>query len=419
MRRGFSLIFFFLISLTMLSQTYWQEKVYSPLIKSVKFELEGVDFSLPVIRLGTDDKLILRFDDLVENTQRYNYTIIHCNYDWTQSELTPQEYIEGFESGYIENHSNSVNTIQRYLHYWQEFPSSMMRFLVSGNYIVKVYADDNTDKVVMVRRFMVVEDGANIRANPIMSRSPQTQRTMQEVDVFVSPTSNISFADPNRFLKVVVLQNQRRDNASLLKLRQYRANELEYSFDNANLFEAGNEFRNFDFTSLRTRSQTVSNFDYVDEQNVVILRPIINRKNIAYTTIGDLNGNYYVRSERANNFNLESDYAWVNFYLNTPVSLESDYYVWGELSDWYCNNQNKMTYNPTYRAYTAKLYLKQGFYNYMIMSSEKNNPSSFNLNEMEGNFSESNNSYNIFVYYRQPGYRYDSLIGYSKVDINK
>jgi hypothetical protein len=266
---------------------------------------------------------------------------------------------------------------------------------------------------------LVVEDGANIRANPIMSRSPQTQRTMQEVDVFVSPTSGMSFSDPNRFLKVVVLQNQRRDNASLLKLRQYRANELEYSFDNANLFEAGNEFRNFDFTSLRTRSQTVSNFDYVDEQNVVILRPIINRKNIAYTTIGDLNGNYYVRSERANNFNLESDYAWVNFYLNTPVSLESDYYVWGELSDWYCNNQNKMTYNPTYRAYTAKLYLKQGFYNYMIMSSEKNNPSSFNLNEMEGNFSESNNSYNIFVYYRQPGYRYDSLIGYSKVDINK
>ncbi len=78
-----------------------------------------------------------------------------------------------------------------------------------------------------------------------------------------------------------------------------------------------------------------------------------------------------------------------------------------------------MTYSPSYKAYTTSLYLKQGFYNYMIMSSEKNNPSSFNLNEMEGNFSETNNSYNIFVYYRKPGYNYDSLIGYSKVDINK
>ncbi len=419
MRKGFFLISFFLISLSLSSQTYWQEKVYSPLIKSVKLELEGVDFSLPVIRLNTDDRLLLRFDDLVEHTQRYSYTIIHCNYDWTQSELSPHEYIEGFESGYIENHNNSMNTIQRYVHYWQEFPSSMMRFLVSGNYVLMVYADDNPQKVVMVRRFMVVEDEANVRANVMYSRSPQTQRTMQEIDVFVSPKSSMSFADPNRFLKVVLLQNQRRDNASLLKLRQYRGNELEYSFDNANLFEAGNEFRNFDFTSLRTRSQSVSNFDYVDGQNIVLLRPIASRKNVAYTTIGDLNGNYYIRSERANNYDLESDYAWVNFYLNEPISMEKDYYVWGELTDWYANNQNKMQYNPKEKAYTASLYLKQGFYNYMIISSPKNNPSVLNLEDMEGNFSETNNSYNIFVYYKKPGHTYHSLIGYSKVDINQ
>ncbi|MFA7132293.1 MAG: DUF5103 domain-containing protein, partial [Bacteroidales bacterium] len=392
-------------------QDVWYEKVYNPLVKTVKFEIEGVDFSLPILRLGSEDKIILKFDELVEENKQYSYSIIHCNSDWTKSELQPQEYIEGFEHGIIENHLNSVNTIQRFVHYWQEFPSSMMKFLVSGNYILKVFQDDNPDNVIMVRRFMVYEQGANIRANAMMARSPDVQRLKQEVDVFISPASNMSFADPNRFVKVNVQQNGRRDNVSELKLRQYKSNELEYSFNNSNIFEAGNEFRNFDFTSIRIRSQNVSNFDYIDGNNIVKLRPVVNRSNLPYTTIGDLNGYYYIRNERADNNDLESDYAWVNFYLNVPINLEGSYYIWGELSDWYNNPQNKMEYDRSLNCYTLSLYLKQGFYNYMIMHKPNSSKLDYEIGKMEGNFSQTNNTYHIFVYYRKPGDYHDSLIG--------
>ena len=399
-------------------QDVWYEKVYNPLVKTVKFEIEGVDFSLPILRLGSEDKIILKFDELVEENKQYSYSIIHCNSDWTKSELQPQEYIEGFEHGIIENHLNSVNTIQRFVHYWQEFPSSMMKFLVSGNYILKVFQDDNPDNVIMVRRFMVYEQGANIRANAMMARSPDVQRLKQEVDVFISPASNMSFADPNRFVKVNVQQNGRRDNVSELKLRQYKSNELEYSFNNSNIFEAGNEFRNFDFTSIRIRSQNVSNFDYIDGNNIVKLRPVVNRSNLPYTTIGDLNGYYYIRNERADNNDLESDYAWVNFYLNVPINLEGSYYIWGELSDWYNNPQNKMEYDRSLNCYTLRLYLKQGFYNYMIMHKPNSSKLDYEIGKMEGNFSQTNNTYHIFVYYRKPGDYHDSLIGYQKIEIN-
>lgn len=399
-------------------QDVWYEKVYNPLVKTVKFEIEGVDFSLPILRLGSEDKIILKFDELVEENKQYSYSIIHCNSDWTKSELQPQEYIEGFEHGIIENHLNSVNTIQRFVHYWQEFPSSMMKFLVSGNYILKVFQDDNPDNVIMVRRFMVYEQGANIRANAMMARSPDVQRLKQEVDVFISPASNMSFADPNRFIKVNVQQNGRRDNVSELKLRQYKSNELEYSFNNSNIFEAGNEFRNFDFTSIRIRSQNVSNFDYIDGNNIVKLRPVVNRSNLPYTTIGDLNGYYYIRNERADNNDLESDYAWVNFYLNVPINLEGSYYIWGELSDWYNNPQNKMEYDRSLNCYTLSLYLKQGFYNYMIMHKPNSSKLDYEIGKMEGNFSQTNNTYHIFVYYRKPGDYHDSLIGYQKIEIN-
>lgn len=417
MNRGFLYIKLFLtfnfslLAFHSFSQDYWQEKVYSPVIKSVKLEVEGTDFTMPILRLGSSQKIKLSFDELEEQTKRYNYTIIHCNANWTQSELQPQEYIQGFESGYIENFSNSFNTIQRFVHYSQSFPNSMMSFKVSGNYVIKVYEDDNTDKVVMVRRFMVVEDEAYIRADLMMGRNPSEQKTKQEIDVFVKPTSNMSFADPSRYIKVFVQQNGNRDNISLLKQRQIKSTEIEYSFNPQNIFDAGNEFRNFDFSSLRSRSKNVSNIDFSNNENHVRLIPDKDRSKLPYSTVGDLNGYYYIRNERAYNNELESDYAWVHFYLPMDMRLDGSFYIWGELSDWYCNDQNKMKYDFDHNSYYLDLYLKQGFYDYMIMFKASNS-NIITPTILEGNHSVANNSYNIFVYYRKPGNNYDSLIGY-------
>lgn len=402
--------FLLLFSSNSIAQKYYAEKIYSPLIKTVKLELKGTDFTLPIIKLGSTDKLVFGFDDLSEETKRYNFTIIHCNSDWTRSELQAFEYIEGFESGYIENYSNSFNTLQRYVHYWHEFPNNILKFTKSGNYIIKVYLGDNPENVVMVRRFMVLEDEANINADIMISRNPSDMKKNQELDVFVSPKQNLSFADPNRYLKVFVQQNGNKD-MRLLKHRQIKSSEVEYSFRDENIFEGLNEFRNFDFSSLRSRSRNVSNLDFVNGENHVRLIPDKPRSSLPYMSHNDIGGHYYIRAENSYNFDIESDYAWVHFYYPGPIDLQGGYYIWGEISDWYFNEQNKMIYDQEYKSYYLKLYLKQGFYDYMIMY----NPSMTNLftsSKIEGNFSETNNTYYIFVYYRKPGDSFDSLIGY-------
>ena len=91
------------------AQFVYSDMIYSPVIKTVKLESKNADLSLPIARLGEYKSLILKFDEIGEETNRYEYTIIHCNSDWTPSELEPYEYIEGFETEIIENFSNSFN----------------------------------------------------------------------------------------------------------------------------------------------------------------------------------------------------------------------------------------------------------------------------------------------------------------------
>ena len=74
-----------------------------------------------------------------------------------------------------------------------------------------------------------------------------------------------------------------------------------------------------------------------------------------------------------------------------------------------------MSYNKALEAYETKVLVKQGFYNYKYFA---NTSSGWQPNLISGNFSETENSYKILVYYRAPGEIYDQLIGLGKTDSN-
>jgi hypothetical protein len=401
-------------SLNGFAQTFWWEKIYNPLVKSVKMEIEGIDMSLPVIDLQGSKRLILKFDELNEQTKRYEWKIIHCNADWTQSDLEPIQYVEGFEYGMIENFSNSFNTIQHYVHYHQTFPSNKMRFRLPGNYVVKVYEEYNEDKVIFTRHFYVCDNTAATSASVMQAREPSIQRSKQEIDVFTTPTDGFSFSNPRDNVKVVVCQNGRRDNMSLLKLHQIKGITLDYSFDASNLFDGGNEFRNFDITSLRRRTLRVAKLDYINYENQAFLVQETDRGRSPYSSAGDIDGHYYTRNDYQDDYDVSSDYSWVHFTLPMQMNLEGSFYVTGLLSDWYLTEQNKMTYNQEIKAYTLSLYLKQGFYDYMIYFLPVNSLIA-DVSRVEGNHSETENEYHIFVYYCKPGDTFDSLVGYTMV----
>ena len=407
----FSLLFFF--SFTSYSQIVYDNRVFSPLIKTVVLEQQGNFFSEPVIYLNSYKKLLLQFDELTEETFRYEYSIIHCNSDWTQSDLDVNLYMEGFETQPIEHHQNSFNTIQRYVHYSQTIPSSNMKLLKSGNYIIKVFKADNPEEVILTRRFYCVEDITNIRTEVRQSSLSSQLKTHQEVNVKVSGKNNRFFQNPSTYMKVFVQQNGREDTKRQLRLRGQSGIDIDFSFDESNQFFGGNEFRHFDITSLRTRSTYVAGFDFLDNQNLVYLREEKIKKTLPYSTEKDINGKFNIRNEYNEDKNTYSDYAWVRFTLPLPYTLEGNYYVVGGLSDWRMTEQNKFQYdNGKYYAY---LYLKQGYYNYQILFVP-NGDITGSYREVEGNHYETNNTYKVFVYYHNFSDNYDELIGFSSAE---
>ncbi len=396
------------------AQFVWQDRVYSPVIKTVKLESMDSRMLVPILNINQSEGLLLSFDELSEETHRFEYTFIHCNSDWTESSLQYSDYIDGFETAMVGNFANSFNTLQRFVHYEQTIPSSMTRLSKSGNYILKVYVEGEPDNVVLTKRFLCIDRKAEVAAEIMQAREPALRTRCQETDVRVYANNDL-FYNPNERVKVLIQQNGREDNKRFLPLSENRGRELVYNFRQENIFDGGNVFRSFDFTSLRQRSNFIANIDYIGGENIVRLREEVVKEHSPFVEQADLKGAYYVRNDIDNNEALCSDYAWVYFYLPKPLSLEGNYYAVGELSDWRFSQQNKFTFDNTLNKYVLRMLLKQGYYNYQILYIP-NGYTVGSYKEVEGNHSETQNYYNIYVYYREPGNDYDSFIGFLRAE---
>lgn len=392
------------------------DEIYRDNIHSVKFFREGWDFSLPILELRSNQRLLLKFDDLTDNVKNYTYTITHCDFDWFPSRLIQAEYMEGFIENPINDYTPSINTTIPYVNYLLAIPNDNTRLLVSGNYLLTVFEEGKRDKPVLTRRFYVIEPSTKISGIVKKATFDAYRGPNQEVD-FAVEYPGISMQDPRNEVKVVLMQNSRSDNAiTNLKPLYVRNNQLNYDYNQENVFAGGNEFRNFDAKNLRINGMGVANIEFIQPLYHVTLRTDVSRREGTYRFENDLNGRYLVKNDRANDPDLESDYIDVRFSLELPQPLlGGDIYFFGELSDWRCTPANKMTYNPTLKLYEGAMLLKQGFYDYQYVYVEKGSQKIDNA-LLEGSHVETENDYQIFVYYRGFSSRYDRLIGYRTIN---
>ena len=419
----FIFLFFYaaMFSVAGYSQTIPNDNmVYKPYIKTVLLHKAGFEMSAPVIILNSGEKLQLSFDDLDGDLKQYIFTITHCGADWTTtSDLMVSDYVDGFREDRIDQFAYSYNTTVSYTHYSLLFPTDNMSMKISGNYILTVYNEDPSE-IVLTRRFMVVESTPVGIAGKVHQASSTTDRfTRQEVDFDIF-YNGMQVSDPNREIRVVVTQNDRWDNAiHNLKPRFTKSGSLDYNYDDQITFNGGNEFRAFDTKSLIYQSERIRKIQYDTAGYNVYLLDDIRRTTKNWIRDNDINGRMYIKNEEhALNSETESDYAWINFFLPYDPITNGQFYLFGALTDWQTNEKSRMKYNPFKKGYEKKIFLKQGYYNYVYVYNDPGKPM---VDEamIEGSHWETENEYTVWVYYHEAGGLYDRLIAMQNLASNQ
>ena len=397
----------------------YEDYTYDDNIKTILLYKEGFALSPPLIQLGSDEKIHLSFDDLNTNLRTFKYTIIHCDANWKPSDLMPMQYIDGFTDDYINSYGSSFNTMQKYYHFDLVFPTDNLKPTLSGNYILKVYKDEDTDENLMfTRRFMIVEPKVEVIGTVNRATTIEDMNYKQEVDFSIS-YNTYPIINPYSDLKVVITQNDRWDNAnSSLQPKYVKDNMLDYNYtDGQNTFNGGNEFRHFDTKSIRFISDRIKKITTDSLGNEIYLLPDAKRSFTNYNTISDINGKKLIKTDDfIRSPDLEGEYTYVHFILPTydPVP-GGNLYIFGALTDWHYQKDAIMKYDSKYNAYTAALYLKQGYYNYEYVLL-KNNAIVGDETIIEGNHYETENDYSIYVYNQEQGTNYDKLIAVARLN---
>lgn len=390
--------------------------VYKPNIKTVLLTISNNELSDPILHLRSTEQLMLRFDELGDEAHTYSYTLIHCNANWQASDLDPMEYMGGFLRDDITDYTYSFNITQQYVHYKLIFPNNNIKLVKSGNYLLKVYANDNPKDLVLTRRFVLYEDLLQINLSFLPSGVSPFFASHQRIDFDIN-YAQFSVSNPIAELKVSVLQNGRWDNAlQNLSPTFLGLNKVIYQASDKILFKAGNEFRFFDARKLRTAGVRVQRIE--KRENAYHLHLQVDetndgeRNNKSYRR--DSDGKYYIGVNDGIFSRLDADYVYVHFYLSVEKPLTNgNLYVFGALTDWQTSTQTQMHYRPEMRAYEAVLYLKQGFYDYQYVSVRDGNDPKPDPEFAEGSYVSTENTYYILAYHRGLADRYDRVVGFA------
>jgi len=396
-------------------EVIFENSVFDENIKTVEVYKKGFRYAYPVIRLNSDEQIILEFDELGESVSDLSYTIIHCNSDFSQSDLNPIEYIGGYEENQMNDYETSFNTRISYNHFYLEFPNEQIRPLVSGNYILLIYKNYDRESVVLQRRFYVLDEQCSIAGEVRRSSIVQTMMQNQELNFSISD-NNSYISNPHDFLNVTVMQNNRNDRkVTNLKPDYIRGNTFDFLNTQTLNFPGGNEYRYYNTKTYRYTTDRIIHVEFETPYYVFTLYPDREEATLPYSYTQDINGDFLITAENVKNPRTEAEYVLVDFHFkNPPLKDAESIYVFGALSDWKISEQTKLTYNYTDELYELRLLQKQGFFNYEYVIA---NSSGDYLSDLtEGNFTETENNYAVFVYYRNPSSFFDELIGFTVIN---
>ena len=407
-----------LLTSTSFAQSPYTDNVFIPAIKSVEFYNTSKQASFPAINLGTKEQVLLAFDDVRAGNRTYNYTIEHCDENWNSSNLSTAEYLQGFTDDRIMDYMYSSGTVQKYTHYELKLPNSSISPKISGNYILKVYEDGDPSKMILTRKLYVVGTKISIAADINPSAGIATRQTNQKINFQINYGS-LQVQNPSTDLRIFIMQNARSETGQFTLQPTYiRGSQLVYNDLSINDFPGRNEFRHFDTRTLKLNSDRISHIYHDTAYTVVLLGdPVRNAPNYSFQYDND--GNFFILNQDGVDPKRDADYTHVYFSLaanKTPD--EGTAYIIGKFNDYKIDDRSKMDFESIKGRYMTGLFLKQGVYDYQYVWVDKktNTPDDILL---EGTHFETENNYQVLVYYRPASARWTELVSYRLLNNTK
>lgn len=393
----------------------FQNRVYEAGIHAVQCYAPGNEASLPLISLGSGASLVLSFDDLRSENHNIYYTIQHCDASWNASAIFQMDYLDGYSSDRINTFGYSNNTLIPYKHYELNFPSANMLPKIAGNYVLKLYDDGDENKLILTRRFYVLNSRASLSSEIITPLNAKLRDRCQQVKVTVE-YPNLQVQNPFTDLKVAVSQNNRPDTRILMAKPSYvYPGRLVYADINSFVFEGNNEFRVLDIRSLRTK--TSASIEELTRDSLIRLKLRTDSApdDKTYVSSIDNNGNFYLRNTDPDGDALNGDYADVLFSFKPTADMSGKtIYLTGGFTDYNLSEANKLSFDNTKGRFFLHKLLKQGVYDYQYVSKSFASTTTVNISALEGSFFQTRNSYQTFLYYRKPGTIWDELVGFTE-----
>jgi len=411
-------ILFFVNVFTAKSQDH---TIYKPYINTLQLYQYGNQQGLPVYSLNSSDQLLLSFDDMEGSLKNYYYSYVLCDYNWQPVNLSPFDYLKGFTQNRINTYRYSSIAFTRYTHYQATLPDLNVSVPTrSGNYLLKVFLDGDTSKLVFTKRMYVLDQKAIISSEVKQPFTPQLFNTHQKIKFSASIKDINSFSAAQQ-IKAVILQNNRWDNALKdIPPTFVRGNVLSYDSENIGIFPGGKEWRWLDLRSFRLQSERVARANYNKASTDIFLKPDGDRRQEKYIYFSDLNGMYNISTYESINPLWQGDYATVYFSYVPPNGMaypNQDLYLAGGFTGFNLNDKWKLQYNAEKMLYETTAFLKQGYYNYAYFLKDQEAPYAFT--SLEGNYWETENTYTILLYYKSFTDRSDQLIGVSQLNTRR
>ena len=368
-----------------------QQFIADSSIHALQLHPVGQPNRAPIIELNSNQKLILRFEQLSVESNQFRLRVEHFKPDWESSGLSTGFFIDGFHEVTVNSGRVSTNNRTTYRQYSYEFPNPQFDITKSGNYLLHLESTDTGDPFLSIP-FFVTENAGSVTSSieVLSSADPGIQSIHRPVGRYVLP----EFVEQPLFdLSFYFTQNQFWGN-------QKEATELDFSspdhvqieLDRNRSFVGNIEYRRLELSDLSLGNPQVEEFFPAEKPPRVILRD----------DAEGLNNNPFQRRVSFGQFgrpdmDLNAGYADVvfPFDLETKPDSSAAIHLLGDFNYWTPRPENRLRYDSSADRWKTEAVVKEGIYRYKYVVVQNGRVNDLFFDDF---FAGTSQQYHTFVY---------------------